>query len=483
LGTPFAWRNPVTDATSFTPFNPWGELLATHPDRGPPWESQGQVPTTGFTLAADSVFALPPLGLAGHIYDREVGLVQMHHRSYSPRLGQFATPDYRAPNLYDPSTFTEPYAYAAGNPMLFMDPNGLDPSSKPFREKGENESQEDYVAALIAFLSHKDFLTNERDKYPGYTNFDPGSLLFTKITTPLELEYQQMILAFILSSDINSDAREVYSHLDKELEGVKGAYLDKRKGWFFNDHEIWWTNRFKLSSDGIHITDQANPLTEWQAKITNYGGQVKGYELFKVLEGLLVARGSGVNGGNQNIPGLFPTSRSPEVPAPKAIQRPQEFFHAIQPSKIIRKHKYNMVDNPGPLAAMRGMPASNFAGGKYNAITLKEDVILYRGGKAGGGRNAFGQWFTKERPSSNIQVRIDSAVRPQWIDIRTGVLTGESPIGSVYAIRIPKGTVIYEGPVGYQGGIYLGGQNQIQIFVPQPWLIPNVEVVREVPFR
>jgi len=50
----------------------------------------------------------------------------MHHRSLVVRLGQFATPDYRAPNLYDPSTFTEPYAYAAGNPMLYWDPDGLE---------------------------------------------------------------------------------------------------------------------------------------------------------------------------------------------------------------------------------------------------------------------------------------------------------------------------------------------------------------------
>ena len=124
LGTPFAYRNPVTDATTFTPFNPWGELLATTASGNPPWAGQGQVPTTGFTLAPDSTYTMPPLGLAGHLYDRETGLVQMHHRSYSPRLGQFLTPDYRAPDIYDPSTFTEPYAYAAGNPMLYWDPDG-----------------------------------------------------------------------------------------------------------------------------------------------------------------------------------------------------------------------------------------------------------------------------------------------------------------------------------------------------------------------
>jgi len=33
--------------------------------------------------------------------------------------------DYRTPNIYDPSTLTEPYAYARANPTMFWDPDGL----------------------------------------------------------------------------------------------------------------------------------------------------------------------------------------------------------------------------------------------------------------------------------------------------------------------------------------------------------------------
>ena len=137
--------------------------------------------------------------------------------------------------------------------------------------------------------------------------------------------------------------------------------------------------------------------------------------------------------------------------------------------------EFNMVENPGPLAKIPGNPASNFAGGKYTSVTLKEDVILYRGGDASG--NPLGQWFTSEPPSSVAQVRIDTAVKPQWIDPQTGQLTGTSKINAVYQVRIPAGTTIYQGPVGNQGGIYVGGQSINQIFIPQPWKIPNVQVI------
>ncbi|PJG58427.1 hypothetical protein CUC53_12680 [Aeromonas cavernicola] len=139
-----------------------------------------------------------------------------------------------------------------------------------------------------------------------------------------------------------------------------------------------------------------------------------------------------------------------------------------------------MVENPGPLASINGNPASNFASCKYNKTILDEDLILYRAGKSGGGKNGFGQWFTREPISSEAQARLDLAVKPQWKDAN-GVLTGESPIESVYAVRIPKGTEVYEGPVGYQGGAYLGGQDIMQIYVHQPWALRGAQVIKEVP--
>jgi filamentous hemagglutinin len=50
-------------------------------------------------------------------------------------------------------------------------------------------------------------------------------------------------------------------------------------------------------------------------------------------------------------------------------------------------------------------------------------------------------------------------------------------VNTVYAIKIPAGTIVYEGPVGSQGGIFVGGDDIWQIFVHEPWKLPGVEVV------
>ena len=99
---------------------------------------------------------------------------------------------------------------------------------------------------------------------------------------------------------------------------------------------------------------------------------------------------------------------------------------------------------------------------------LEEDRIYYRGGRAGGGDNALGRWFTEEPPLSADAVRIDSSVRDIWTDPETGAFLAQSPIEWVYPVRVPKGTTIYEGPTGSQGGVHLGGDDRIQIYIEDP---------------
>ncbi|MDE7434349.1 MAG: LXG domain-containing protein [Lachnospiraceae bacterium] len=139
---------------------------------------------------------------------------------------------------------------------------------------------------------------------------------------------------------------------------------------------------------------------------------------------------------------------------------------AIYGSEDIANYQHNMIENPGPLAEMPNQPARNFYGGRYNMEVLQEDRIMYR---AGNSQNPYGRWFTSEPPASVANVRIDTAVKPQWIDPITGELTGESVVDTVYAIKIPKGTTVYTGPVGSQGGAYLGGYDIMQTYIDAPW--------------
>ncbi|GAA2558459.1 hypothetical protein GCM10010435_31870 [Winogradskya consettensis] len=145
--------------------------------------------------------------------------------------------------------------------------------------------------------------------------------------------------------------------------------------------------------------------------------------------------------------------------------------------KVPGDYTFNMVENPGPLADLGGTPAANYAGGRYDEVTLPENRVLFR---AGDETNPLGQWFTTDPPDSVAHVRIDSAVKAQWVDPQTQLLTGVSDINTVYAVEIPAGTKVYPGPVGNMGGVYVGGGNQI--FIPTPWEIrPKVKVVGSEP--
>ncbi|MEC5408445.1 RHS repeat-associated core domain-containing protein [Paraburkholderia sp. MPAMCS5] len=118
---------------------------------------------------------------------------------------------------------------------------------------------------------------------------------------------------------------------------------------------------------------------------------------------------------------------------------------------------------PGPLSDDL---AGTFAGGRYKAVTLSQDTVLYRAGTA---ERPLGQFFSQEAPAGVVQTRIDKAVLPTWPGGAT------SPLDTAFAVKIPAGTQVYVGEVGSQGGFYVGGTQQI--VVPKPWTIDGVEVI------
>jgi hypothetical protein len=110
--------------------------------------------------------------------------------------------------------------------------------------------------------------------------------------------------------------------------------------------------------------------------------------------------------------------------------------------------------------------AVTFTGSRYSSYELLDDVILHR---AGTKETPFGQSFTFDKPISEIQTRIDKAVKPVW----TG--GGTSVIDSGFDFKIPKGTIVHVGDVAYQEDIFLGGTQQI--VVQAPWRIKGIEIV------
>lgn len=161
-----------------------------------------------------------------------------------------------------------------------------------------------------------------------------------------------------------------------------------------------------------------------------------------------------------------PRTAQRSLPPEKAPRTPTSSTNSHRLGRI--NGTYSAIE-PGPLP---DNIAGTFSGGRYKAVTLEKDTILKR---AGTENQPLGQFFAQESPKSVLQTRIDKAVLPEWPS------GAKSPIDTVFEVKIPAGTQVYVGEVGSQGGIYVGGTEQI--VVAKPWLIKGVEVVSASPIK
>ncbi len=116
--------------------------------------------------------------------------------------------------------------------------------------------------------------------------------------------------------------------------------------------------------------------------------------------------------------------------------------------------------------------AATFRGGKYTMLTLTEEITLYRVHGRSATRN-HGSYWTRQVPNTGERSKIDSA-----LDLSYG-----NDAEVITAIRVPPGTVIYEGIVAPQSkslgvgsiiGERVGGGPQIFIKeVPEDWVIKD----------
>ena len=154
-----------------------------------------------------------------------------------------------------------------------------------------------------------------------------------------------------------------------------------------------------------------------------------------------------------------------------------DYMNKEIPGKIVskyndvNKYEYNATTNPGPLSiGGDDPPIKNFYGGMYNDASNESGIFVRMGDKI----KPYGSWYTKVSKNSEAQARVDLAIKKWWvkpngeIKIR-GFETEKSILDTMYYIKFPEGIPKYKGPVGYQGGPFLGGLDQEQYFIPDSW--------------
>ena len=153
-----------------------------------------------------------------------------------------------------------------------------------------------------------------------------------------------------------------------------------------------------------------------------------------------------------------------------------DYMDKEMPGKIVskyndvNKYEYNATTNPGPLAEGKDPPINNFYGGMYNDASNESGIFVRMGDKI----KPYGSWYTKVSKNSEVEARVDLAIKKWWVDSNgeikiRGLEAEKSILDTMYYIEFPEGIPKYKGPVGYQGGPFLGGLDQEQYFIPNSW--------------
>ena len=297
---------------------------------------------------------------------------------------------------------------------------------------------------------------------------------------------------FLLTSQ-NMGTNDQFPHL-KNLNNEKyslkeSEYIKNNYPYYYKDYEVskkTTTKKNTFDKEKIDLEIAGKYSDKWKKEenaraIGEIAGGFLGGAVAKGISKTIVKKSENLNIGKlfekvktapvvKNYYNVIGTTKEENFKIRNITSKYDDFYG----------YEYNAYTNPGPLAELNDHPHLNFYGGRYNSRVLTEDTIYYRAGDA---NNKYGRYFVETPPKSVIQVRMDTAVKPYWTNKRTGMwekndlgidISGKSKIEKIYTVRVPAGTVIYEGPVAPQGGMYLGGMETNQIFLPDTRL-PGIE--------
>ena len=112
----------------------------------------------------------------------------------------------------------------------------------------------------------------------------------------------------------------------------------------------------------------------------------------------------------------------------------------------VNKYEYNATTNPGPLAEGKNPPINNFYSGMYNDASDESEIFVRMGDET----YPYGSWYTKVSKNSEVQARVDLAIKKWWVkpnaEIRiTEYGADKSILDTVYYIEFPEGIPKYKG--------------------------------------
>ncbi|MCU0671388.1 MAG: FG-GAP-like repeat-containing protein [Myxococcota bacterium] len=240
-------------------------------------DARGTVIADAYGRAAASPFGMrtrdpelaDALDFVEHGRDRDLGLVRMGVRDYDPRLGSFTTPDPLY--LADPARCVESqvdcnlYAYAANNPVSFVDPSGLEP---------------ELASAIVTVVVDRNFNFTVHEvatKDPGYRNMRALSMISQ--ADVVQMARESIFRADILYGKGGQSVHPDASHAAAVTFGSQGAantfasnelFVIRLEGKFpvgnngLTSHRTEWnvtTPMGSLGSEGAALNLGVGPLS------------------------------------------------------------------------------------------------------------------------------------------------------------------------------------------------------------------------------